>query len=40
VPRRESADPDWVPLRDLMPHYWLQAFDDVPKMWSDTRPAV
>lgn len=37
VPREHATEPAWVPLRDLMPHYWLRAFDDVPAEWQGNR---
>lgn len=33
VPQGHAAAPTWVRLRDLMPHYWLESFDDAPAAW-------
>lgn len=40
VPQEQSTTPGWVSLRDLMPHYWFQAFDDAPAMWSNAKPSA
>ena len=40
VPQEHSTTPGWVPLRDLMPHYWLHAFDDTPAMWTSAEPST
>ena len=34
VPKGEGMTVGWVALRDLMPHYWLTAFEDVPGDWA------
>lgn len=34
VPATVSGVARWVPLKDLMPHYWVTAFDDAPPEWS------
>lgn len=33
VPQLRTTAPAWVPLRELMPHYWLEMFEDAPAMW-------
>lgn len=34
VPRGRESAPEWVSLRDLMPHYWLGVFEDAPASWA------
>lgn len=33
VPQLHATAPNWVPLRELMPHYWLETFEDAPAAW-------
>ncbi|XNY99821.1 cytidine deaminase [Micrococcus luteus] len=34
VPKGKGMTVEWVALRDLMPHYWLTVFEDVPGDWA------